>query len=68
MEFELAASLPPGVKDLSISMDTITHIKFDGGARVRLNSLTVDMTLDDEENLFLPHDGIEALPTSRHMR
>jgi hypothetical protein len=68
MEFELVASLPPGLKDLSISTDSITHLKFDEGARVELDSLTVDMTWNDEKNLFLPHDGIKALTTSWHVR
>jgi len=38
MEFELAAPLPPGLKDLSISTDSITHIGSDEGIRVGLNS------------------------------
>jgi len=67
MESGLAAPLPLGSKDLSVPMDSIIHVKFDEAARIRLDTLIVGMTWDDERNLFLPRGRIKALPTFWHM-
>ena len=53
--FESVVSLSPGLKDLSIFKGSSAHMKL---ANVRLASLILDMTSNDEKNISLLHDGI----------